>query len=556
MISNAALSRFRSMRVPMPAISIAELFAQQVLPDGAFLICGQDSTRVSWARIITSDISEVEAHDMVLIDLSALGTDAVRTLSRIIADLTTLRVRSVGVRGEVSVASLENAARNNISIIYLPSDANLESVERAICRYISEKQNELESQDANWQQELARHANSSNAFQIILKLLADRLSQPVVLHDANRYRIGYALPQNSSEQRWLHQTMLLYDRDLIAHLLPHSTVHPQNANVQESQHSTTAAVISEGALVGYLSVMKPSPQIMDSFSLAALIRAASVCGLLISHNTPSNYYQRSDWITEWLDGTPNDDLLLTARAEQNNFLPDQVYAIGVLRWLPNTEPRPNSRVVRAEQLAEQTRQETTARRINALIGQYHERVIIFLPLEKAQHTGRMRQYMNIISQRLAEVFGGNIMCGVGRPAVGLTDLRVSFEEAERALTLSEQLWHETHIAFFGDLSLNELLMNVSRHEQIYLFCRNWLSSILDYDQQNSSDLLLTLSVYFANNGNMAATAKQLNVHRNTLVYRLNRIAEITQLDMDDADVQLNLHLAIKAYQLLQRLELD
>lgn len=542
----------------MPAVSIAELFGHHVLPDGAFLVCGQDSVRISWARTINTDVSEVEAHDMVLVDLVASPSDSARTLARIVADLTTLRVRTVGIRGEVDVASLENAARNNIAVIYLPSDTNLESVERAVCRYISDQQSELEKQDADWQQELARNANNNFALYTSVQLLADRLGQPVLLHDSHRYRITYALPKNDADHRWQHQTMLLYDRDLIAHLSHQSTVHPQNTSVQETAHSTTAAVNTDGTVVGYLSIIKTDDQMINSFGLAALIRTASICSLLMARAnlTPTERYQRADWITEWLDSTPNDDLILTARAEQNNYLPDQVYVIGTLRWVPGDDVRPTVRVVRVDQLVEQTRQETTARRINALIGQHRDRVVIFLPLEKAQHTGRMRQYMNIISQRLSEVLGGNIMCGVGRPAVGLTDLRASFEDAERALALGEQLWQETHIAFFGDLSLNELLMNVSRHEQIYLFCRNWLSSILDYDQQNNSDLLLTLSVYFANNGNMAATAKQLNVHRNTLVYRLNRIAEITQLDMDDADVQLNLHLAIKAYHLLRQLELD
>jgi purine catabolism regulator len=49
---------------------------------------------------------------------------------------------------------------------------------------------------------------------------------------------------------------------------------------------------------------------------------------------------------------------------------------------------------------------------------------------------------------------------------------------------------------------------------------------------------------------MARTAHLLNIHRNTLVYRLSRITEILQLDMDDSNVRLNLHLALKINRLL------
>jgi DNA-binding PucR family transcriptional regulator len=49
---------------------------------------------------------------------------------------------------------------------------------------------------------------------------------------------------------------------------------------------------------------------------------------------------------------------------------------------------------------------------------------------------------------------------------------------------------------------------------------------------------------------MARTAHVLNIHRNTLVYRLGRITEIVQLDMDDSNVRLNLHLALKVHKML------
>jgi len=78
----------------------------------------------------------------------------------------------------------------------------------------------------------------------------------------------------------------------------------------------------------------------------------------------------------------------------------------------------------------------------------------------------------------------------------------------------------------------------------------WLSDLIAYDDDQHSELLDTLNTYFGNNGNTALTAKELKIHRNTLAYRLNRIAEITCLDLDDADVRLNLHLALKAREVL------
>src|SRR5690606_27076017 len=104
--------------------------------------------------------------------------------------------------------------------------------------------------------------------------------------------------------------------------------------------------------------------------------------------------------------------------------------------------------------------------------------------------------------------------------------------------------------FFGDVSLYELMMGVNDATMLAGFYKHWLSPLVDYDAQHSTDLLDTLNAYFANNGNMARTAHILNIHRNTLVYRLGRISEIIELDMDDPNVRLNLHLALKVQRMV------
>ena len=134
---------------------------------------------------------------------------------------------------------------------------------------------------------------------------------------------------------------------------------------------------------------------------------------------------------------------------------------------------------------------------------------------------------------------GKVVAGVGRAVMGLTPLRESFQEAERAVAQRAALGRLT-IAFFGDLSLYELLLGVADPKLLESFCDHWLAPLTRYDEQHNTDLLPTLNAYFNNNGNMARTAHVLNIHRNTLVYRLSRITEIIQLDMDDSNVRLNL----------------
>lgn len=63
------------------------------------------------------------------------------------------------------------------------------------------------------------------------------------------------------------------------------------------------------------------------------------------------------------------------------------------------------------------------------------------------------------------------------------------------------------------------------------------------------DLLKTLQVYLSHNGNMTETAKELYIHRSTLQYRLEKIEDLLQVDLDNAEHRFNLNMAIKLYDL-------
>ena len=69
------------------------------------------------------------------------------------------------------------------------------------------------------------------------------------------------------------------------------------------------------------------------------------------------------------------------------------------------------------------------------------------------------------------------------------------------------------------------------------FIHPMLRRLQEYDQAHSTALLHTLCVYLLQEQNLHATARQLFIHRNTLVYRLQRIRTLLQLDLDDAAVR-------------------
>jgi PucR family transcriptional regulator, purine catabolism regulatory protein len=255
--------------------------------------------------------------------------------------------------------------------------------------------------------------------------------------------------------------------------------------------------------------------------------------------TRSQTTRKADWLQGWLNGeTPE-----TTNLEQQGFQAHQYYAVVIYR--------PDAETMTGSQLAQILQVEAARRGITGPILAYGGAAVLFHPVEDPQQTTRLKRKTEEIREQLAaRLHDPNVCCGVGRPSRGLDNLRQSFHEAEDAVDVCLALQTRARSTFFGNSSLFNLLLALKNPSELNRFCMTWLADLIAYDEQQHSELLSTLSTYFANNGNTALTAKELKIHRNTLAYRLNRIAEITCLDLDDADVRLNLHLALKARDVL------
>ena len=101
--------------------------------------------------------------------------------------------------------------------------------------------------------------------------------------------------------------------------------------------------------------------------------------------------------------------------------------------------------------------------------------------------------------------------------------------------------------FRSDLSVYRLLFQIEHNPELIIFQEEMLGSLLA--QENSLELLRTLESYFAHNGNISQTAEALFIHRNTLIYRLERISTILNLDLEKPETRLALQLALHIHRM-------
>jgi sugar diacid utilization regulator len=145
----------------------------------------------------------------------------------------------------------------------------------------------------------------------------------------------------------------------------------------------------------------------------------------------------------------------------------------------------------------------------------------------------------------------NSSIGVGGKVVHPSQSGRSYTEALRALRVRERSEVPDGVTSFADLGLYQILEERERGGAVDEFIQRWLGPLIGYDSQRQAGLVNTLAHFLDCGGNYDQTARSLLIHRSTLRYRLRRIRDVAGIDMADVDTRLNLHVATRAWRVLE-----
>ncbi|GAB3205454.1 PucR family transcriptional regulator [Marinactinospora thermotolerans] len=141
--------------------------------------------------------------------------------------------------------------------------------------------------------------------------------------------------------------------------------------------------------------------------------------------------------------------------------------------------------------------------------------------------------------------------GIGSVHETVEGLRASWAEARAAL-LSDDPAHGARtpeIVVFDDLGLHRMLVEWYTTHTARTAVRDLLAPLERLGPDKCAMMVRTLRVYLDQQGSLSGTATALNLHRNAVSYRLKRIVSLLDVDLDDPDQRLALHLACRAWKL-------
>jgi purine catabolism regulator len=190
----------------------------------------------------------------------------------------------------------------------------------------------------------------------------------------------------------------------------------------------------------------------------------------------------------------------------------------------------------------------------ALVQMRENEIVVLARLEARQGIESARRLAeNIRRKASAEYANDPLAIGIGRQSEALIGLRDSYREARQAQSMARRL-AEPNPLYFGELNVYRLLFQLEDNPELSAFCDEVLGKLIEYDRDQGTDLVQTLASYFVHKGNLSQTAEAMFVHRNTLLYRVERIREIGGLDLDNPETRFNIQLALRAHRLLSARE--
>lgn len=140
-------------------------------------------------------------------------------------------------------------------------------------------------------------------------------------------------------------------------------------------------------------------------------------------------------------------------------------------------------------------------------------------------------------------------CGIGRVSRDLRGIPQAYREAQQALETGRRLFGEGKIHSFARLGIYRLLFYLDGQNELTNFYVETLGPLLANDARSDGTLIETLEGFFRCNGNLSETARAMHLHRNSLLYRLDRVESLLGRSLEDSELRLNLQIALKIHHL-------
>jgi purine catabolism regulator len=403
----------------------------------------------------------------------------------------------------------------------------------------------------------------------ICRTLADLLESAVSVEDASFHLLAHAggsadphrketILRQGTPQRVLFDPQIQRTlREVEAKRGPVKV--PAFPHLGMSRERLIAPILAGGQVLGYISVLDHPPH-NEELAFMAIEQAALVLALSVAKERELSEVEgrvRGEYLEDLLHGTYGDEAAAQRRARHLGY---PLHGSHIVMLVDIDDFRGFNRARQISEDAIQALKREFLRRVTgvvrisyarALVQGRSDQVVALLPLgtEAGDYQVRAHALGLQIQQAIAEWKPGfTISVGFSGPTEAPTGVAGALREVTSVMESLARFKRWSQVVAVPELGLTGLLAAVT-DERLVDYSRRHLGPLIEHDTSRKGNLVATLRAYLET-GEQQQAAQKLRVHPNTLRYRLDRIREISGVDLEDPETRLNLAVALRVQALL------
>lgn len=145
----------------------------------------------------------------------------------------------------------------------------------------------------------------------------------------------------------------------------------------------------------------------------------------------------------------------------------------------------------------------------------------------------------------------NLYLGMSNLFSDISQFSLAYQQASTAISMNQRLGNLNRFCRYADIQFYDLISQIPNTVTLKDYIHPALTLLKEHDKQTGNDLYHTLEIYLECWCNSKETARALFIHRNSLAYRLERISEIGNVNLDDPSLRFLLRVSYRIEHYLQ-----
>ena len=495
------------------------------------------------------------------------------SLETLIGDLARVNAAGLGIKlrrfiDEVPSSIISLRSELGLPIIVIPFEAAWVDIINAIHEQIMHRQTQLILQGERIYRKFSLSLLEKGGFPEICQVLYDLIESPVVILDYqnNRYAVGWDDESKVIKDK-LADLMNTWDwryRDDYSAEMENSTI--SWIKLDGTSHEVCVCpIIVENEVNGYIVAVERESVQRDLYYEIAIEQAAIMCALrtMITFNTKEVHRRfKSRFTQDLLAWNFRDVASARKQAAYVDWVLRDAYsvlAISIddlsLHYIENGVDEGYVQDA-LERLYNTIAQLDRAQNLGLIIHEQSDNFLILKPQDSHDSEERVKEqtmeFALMLQEKIHASLGDlTVSIGISRFNRDIKKLAEGQKQATSALKYGRMLTKGSAIWHYDDLGVYRILCEFDKETELKNYYEDTIARLDAYDKEHKAELVKTLIAYFDNDCSLQKAADQLFVHYNTMRYRIERINEVTGLDVLNSNDRLNLQIGLKIGQLLE-----